>query len=1024
MATLDRIGCHRCGRVRLHADAPCPGCGAALNARAAVAGASEPFVGRRGELQLAHDALGGALAGRGRVVMLSGEAGIGKTRLAQEVATLALRRGMLTLWGRCLEEPGAPPFLPWTRAMQACLRACRDERLPALLGREAAAAVEIAPELAERLPPGTAVPAIGEGDQARFRLFAAVAHFWRQVATLRPLLLILDNLHWADASSLRLLAFVAQDVGESRMLLLGSYREAGLSRQHPLAATLAELLNTRQFCRLPLQGLSLDETERMVAAASAVTPPPAVIATMHRRTEGNPLYLVETLRFLHQGSCGDDPHAAAARVETVPSGIRAVIGQRLNQLSAPCCELLAIAACIGRDFDLPLLVELAGAGSEAALLGRLDEALAQRVIEVVPPGPQYQFSHVLIREVLYDELPAARRVALHGRIAESLEARHAGGLDAVLAQLAYHAAAALPVGSAARALDIAQQAAARAVALMAYEEALRCYRLALQLQERWLPAERARHGALLLALGAVQTHAGENDAGAATFLEAATLARALGDAALFAQAALGFENNGWRISRPGEQAAALLEEALAAPEGFDAALRVDLLAALCRACIFCGRQPQANAAQRQAVALARELAMPQPLFKALAAILPARADPAQLDERLRCAREALEVAEHAGHMEWVDALTGWYFGDLVEKGELDAARPLAQVHARVADAIRQPFMQAMGLASLTLLAAYDGRFADAERLAGETFTIGQRFLPGNAQGAYSLQIFVLRRHQGRLGEVLPVLRGLVGSVPRDSLWQPGLALICAELDLHEPAREAYEALAGDGFAGIARDGMWLTNIVFTAEVCARLGDRPRAALLYRLLAPYAGRNVVTGTNIACFGAVDRYRGMLAALAGDDANAGAHLEAAVALDARCGGRPWLAHSRFEWARWLAGRGGDAAAARTQLDAALALGRELGMASLARRCEALQCELEGGSAAPPAAPEGLSRRELAVLRLLCAGHSNQAIAERLFISPHTVAHHVRHILSKTDCRSRTEAAAWAHRHRVASESREPL
>ena len=411
--------------------------------------------------------------------------------------------------------------------------------------------------------------------------------------------------------------------------------------------------------------------------------------------------------------------------------------------------------------------------------------------------------------------------------------------------------------------------------------------------------------------------------------------------------------------------------------------------------------------------------MPQPLFKALAAIMPARHEPAQLDERLQCAREALEVAERAGHMEWVDALTGWHFGDLVEKGALDAARALAQVHARVADTIRQPFMQAMGLASLALLAAHEGRFADAERLAGETFTMGQRFLPGNAQGAYSLQIFVLRRQQGRLGEVLPVLRGLVGSVPRESLWQPGLALICAELELHEPAREAYEALAAGDFAGIARDSMWLTNVVFAAEVCARLGDRPRAATLYRLLEPYAGRNVVTGTNIACFGAVDRYRGMLAALAGDDARAAAYFAAAVALDERGGGRPWLAHSRFEWARWLAGRGGDAAAAKVQLDAALALVRELGMAGLARRCEALQRELDGAAAAPPAAPERLSRREVDVLRMLCAGHSNQAIAARLFISPHTVAHHVRHILAKTDCRSRTEAVAWAHRHRIGGE-----
>lgn len=1016
---LDRMTCQRCGRVHLHAGAPCPACGAPPMAGTMAPPATEPFVGRRRELQLLHDALGAALAGCGRVVVLSGEAGIGKTRLAQEVATLALRRGMLALWGRCLEEPGAPPFLPWTRAMQACLRACRDERLPALLGREAAAAIEIAPEIAERLPPGTAVPMIGEGDQARFRLFAAVAHFWRQVAALRPLLLIFDNLHWADASSLRLLNFIAQDIGENRMLLLGSYREEALSRQHPLAATLAELLNTPQFCRLPLQGLSLGETERLVMAASAVTPPPAIVAAIHRRTEGNPLFLVETLRFMQQAPTGDDPRAAAALVETVPSGIRAVIGQRLNRLSAPCCALLAIAACIGRDFDLPLLAELAGVGSEASLLDTLDEALAQRVIETVQPGPQYQFSHALIREVLYDELPAARRVALHGRIAESLQVRHASDFDAVLAQLAYHAAAALPTGNPARALDFAQRAAARAATLMAYEEALRCYRLALQLQERWLPTERARHCALLLALGTVQMHAGEHDASAATFLDAATLARTLGDAALFAQAALGFENNGWRISRPGEQAAALLEEALADSDRFDAALRVDLLAALCRACIFCGRQPQANAAQRRAVALARELALPQPLFKALAAIVPARHDPAQLDERLRCAREALDVAESAGHMEWVDALTGWYFGDLVEKGELDAARALAQVHVRIADAIRQPFMQTMGLASLTLLAAYEGRFADAERLAGETFTIGQRFLPGNAQGAYSLQVFVLRRQQGRLGEVLAVLRGLVGSVPRDSLWQPGLALICAELELHEPAREAYEALAVDDFAGIARDGMWLTNIVFAAEVCARLGDRSRAAALYRLLEPYAGRNVVTGTNIACFGAVDRYRGMLAALAGDDAGAGQHFAAAVALDERGGGRPWLAHSRHEWARWLASRGGDTTAARAQLALALALGRELGMAGLARRCEALQCELDGAMAVPPAAPGALSRREVAVLRLLSAGHSNQAIAEHLFISPHTVAHHVRHILTKTDCRNRTEAAAWAHSHHIGAE-----
>jgi DNA-binding NarL/FixJ family response regulator len=372
------------------------------------------------------------------------------------------------------------------------------------------------------------------------------------------------------------------------------------------------------------------------------------------------------------------------------------------------------------------------------------------------------------------------------------------------------------------------------------------------------------------------------------------------------------------------------------------------------------------------------------------------------------------VAVRAGHLEWVDALTGWHFGDLVEQGDLAAARDLVRMHREVADDLRQPFMQAMGLASMTLLAAYEGRFAAAERLASETFDLGRRFAPESALGVYSMQMFTLRRSQGRLGEVLPALRGLLAGGSDPSLWQPGLALICAEVDLADEARAAYEPLAAREFSSIARDAMWLTNIAFLAEACVLLGDRARAPLLYRMLEPYAGRNIVTGTNVVCHGSADRLLGLLSECTDELVRAQTHLQAAIAADARQGGRPWCAEAQLALAVLLRARRDDDAGARPLLEAALATSRELGMAVLERRCLAQIDRVPDAGAGPQPVPADLSRRELEVLRLVATGLSNQAIAEVLFISPHTVANHVRNILAKTGSANRTEAAAFASRH----------
>ena len=970
------------------------------------------LVGREPELALLRQALERAQDGHESWLMLAGEPGIGKTRLAEAAAALAEQHGMRALWGRCPEEAGAPPFLPWTRALEAALRAFDAPALGAQLGRDAAAAIEIVPGLAQHLGPRLPPLAAVDGDQARFRLFMAVAHLWRRFAALQPLLLILDNLHWADPSSLRLLGFLAAELSGQRIVVLGTLRDAELSRQHPLAETLADLLRAPRFARLQLQRLDRGETERLIAARGGSGLSPATVEAIVQRTEGHPLFVVEMLRLLlHDRRSAVTRHPAGfdALQLQVPAGVREMIGQRLNRLSAPCCRWLAMAACIGRVFDVDLLASLGDGHDNGEALAAIDEALAQQVVAALPAG-RCQFSHALFRDVLYDELPITQRLRWHRQIADALEQRGADQVDGGLAELAYHHAHALPQGDPVRAFDCTLRAARRAAELAAHAEAVRLLRQALQINERYLAAERRQRCELLLELGQTQTAASDSPADAQTFRDALRLARDLGSPALFARAALGFENSGWRIGRPGDEAASLLAQALLPGAMLDTRLQVELWSALCRAHVFCDRQAGAEAARQRAVALARELGEPAPLFRALAAIVPARYWPDRLDDRLAAAREALEVAECAGHPEWLDALTGWYFGDLVEQGDLATAREVVRMHREVADSLRQPFMQAMGLASLTLLAAYEGRFAAAERLAGETFDLGRRFAHDSALGVYSLQMFTLRRSQGRLGEVLPALRGVLARGQDGALWQPGLALICAELDLADEARAAYEPLAVRDFSAIARDAMGLTNIAFLAEACVKLNDCARAPLLYRLLAPYAGRNIVTGTNVACHGSADRLLGLLSAADGELPRAECHLQAAIAADARQGGRPWCAEAQLAYAVLLRARGGDDTRAQSLIEAALATSRELGMAALERRC------LAQGTLAPvpPPAPDGLSRRELEVLRLVAIGRSNRAIGEGLFISPNTVANHVRCILAKTGSANRTEAAAYASRH----------
>lgn len=967
---------------------------------------SELFVGRAHEIAALRAALQQAIERRATIVVLAGQPGIGKTRTAQQFAAEAGERDVLVLWGRCREEPGAPPYWPWVQALRTLVDSMDEAALGRAAGSSAAVLCEIVPEIGEALGAASA-PALDDPAQQRFRLFDAIAAFCRRAAELKPLLVILDDVHNADPSSLRLLEFLGAEIAASRTMILGAYRDIEVTRQHPLSDTLSELARSARFQRLVLSGLKRDETAAFLA--SAVGPGAGRwVDTVQEKSEGNPLFVAELARLIKQGEAlrGD------AAIDRIPEGIREALGRRLNRLSLLCNRVLTTAAAIGRSFELPLLVRVIDGVSEEECTAALDEALAAHVVEALPQAGAYQFAHALIRDMLYEELLAARRVRLNWRIAEAMEEVYAHDLDPHLMQLAWHFHEAAALDGGAKALAYAERAGDRAAAMLAFEDAIRSYRMALEIVERapQSPATRCR---LLLALGSAQNAAGTVEACLETSLEAAAFARKFCLSDAFLRAALGYEHGGWQLSRPSEQAVALLNEALQLADPKDERVLAELHAALCRSYIYCDRAAEARSAHGESVRLARGLADPRLLFKALAAIVPG-SWPEQLADRLAAARDALQVAKEAGRLDWATGhLTAWYFAQLAEIGDIGEAKQVLELHIAGANSLRQPFLQAVGKAGTAMMAMREGRLADAEDCARETFELARRFAPENASGVYGMQMFIIERLRGRLADVLPSFRQFVDRVPASASWRPGLCLMLAELEMRDRATSEFEALAADGFATIPRDAMWLAAIVFLAEVCARFGDGRRAALLYRRLAPFAGRNVVVG-NVAYLGATDRYLGLLAATSGDASAAERHFDAAVAIDAKSGARPWLAFSRTDYAAWLIARGasGDSHRARGLLDFAHETARELGLAALERRIAAIERD-----AAPPARPRypaGLSKREVEVLRLVAAGKGNREIGRMLYLSENTVANHVRNILAKTNSANRTEAAAFAVKH----------
>jgi DNA-binding SARP family transcriptional activator len=897
--------------------------------RAAAQLPQSVFVGRERELETLIAGLDGSLAGHGALYLLVGEPGIGKSRLAEELAGHARARGAGVLVGRCWEAGGAPAYWPWVQCLRAQIRETEPETLRTQLDTGAEHLAQLLPELRDLFPDLPQPPAL-EPEGARVRLFDATTGFLKRAASTRPLVLVLDDLHAADAPSLLLLRFLARELSDSQLLVIGAYRDVDPTVREPLAPTLAALARESATDQIALAGFSDSDVADYIELAVSSAPPPQLVERIHHETEGNPLFVTEVVRLLD----AEGQLVEGAKL-SIPPSVRAVIGERMGRLSAPCQRVLVLASVLGRGFGLDAVAQLSALRRDE-LLEILDEAMAERVVGGVPGSPgQLRFAHALIRDTLYDELTPARRMKLHRQAGEALEAVYATDIEPHLAELAHHFFAAAPAGSEDQAIRFAWRAGDRAASQLAYEEAARLYEMALTLVE-----EDVARCELHLALGEVRARAGDTRAAKEPFRDAAELAEGLGLAEHLARAALGYGGRLlWDASRDDESLVPLLERALAAQGDRDSTLRARLLAKLAggplRDASF-GRERKAALGQ-EGLEMARRIGDRATVAYALGGYIEAlQLSPDYTPEVLERANELVEVALEVGDKELAWDGCEHLFCASLELGDPGSANEAVEAMARLAEQLRQPAQDWGATVYRALLALLEGRLAEAEQLILRARSLGERAVSWNAAVSYGLQVYLLRWEQGRLEEVEELVRASVEEYPTYPIWRCVLAHMAAELGHGAESRDAFEGLAADDFSGLPFDEEWLVGMGFLAETARLLGDTARAAVLYRLLLPYAERVAVAYPEIST-GSVARGLGLLAGMLGRWDEAVNHFESAVQVNRHMGARSWVAHTRHDYALMLLERAGpgDRERASGLLAEAEATCGDLGMETWAAR-----------------------------------------------------------------------------------------
>ena len=469
-----------------------------------IDGDGDAFIGRVYEMEQLKAGYEDASNGQGRMMTLVGEPGIGKTRMAHEFAASIELRGGQVLWGRCYESEGAPPHWPWIQAMRQYVRDRDPAELRRELGTGASAIAEIISDVRDRLPD---IPVLKQGDDsdaARFRLYDAIATFLKSAAREKPIVLVLDDLHWADRPTLRLLEFMGRELNGSNILLLGTYRDVEINRQHPLSQALGDLIRDSRFERLVLSGLSREDVGYFIEVVGGMKPLEILVDKVFDQTEGNPLFVTEVVRLLVE----DGQLVPANKNKrdwnvAIPQGVREVVGRRLDRLSDECARVLTTAAVIGRTFQLAQLDRLIEDMTEDGLLDTLEEALELRLIEEVSGKVgEYYFAQALTRDTLSEEMSLTRRVRLHARIAAVMEDLYGADAKDHADELVKHFDMARSVVGTEKLIEYSIIAGNKALETGAFSRALGYFELAMDASGGQAPS--ARNAEILAGLGRAQ----------------------------------------------------------------------------------------------------------------------------------------------------------------------------------------------------------------------------------------------------------------------------------------------------------------------------------------------------------------------------------------------------------------------------------------------------------------------------------------------------------------------------------------
>ncbi len=878
------------------------------------------FVGRRQELAALGEALARAQEGEPQVVLVRGEPGIGKTRLCEEFAAIAASRGgSRVVFGRSSEVEGAPVFWPWVQLLQAFAEEGSSEIVDRVLGPNASVLADMVPEIGTAVPMAEAAPRVAP-EQARFRLFEAVARTLERAAGDQSLVVVLDDLHRADADSLALFQYVARELRDAAVLVLGAFREGEGQANSRLA------LPRDAGLSLELKGFSRQHVAAFLANTTREAPP-GLAGWLHERSGGNPFFLVQLVRILEAEGPFDPSHEPTS----LPEGIRAAVLRRLESLPDASRRLVSGASVIGREFEASLLCHALGWSPEA-FLQAASPVLASRIFEELegPPGG-YRFSHVLVREAIYEEIDTLERARLHRGVAEGLEEAYASHREPHAAALAHHWAEAAVVAGGERAIHYCIRAGRWATARLAYDDAPVHFREALRLGEAHGPLEPLARAELRLELGEAEIRAGQRDSGEATLHEVIREAEALGEPVLAARAALAvapgfFAIEFGVIDLPLIE---LLEKAMADLGEREPELRARLLARLALALNNSDEVERTARLSREAVRLAEQLGDEAALAHALQARHAVLAGPENAPDRLRLATEIVRTASRVGDRELELVLRLFRLTDRLELGDMRGVDREIDAFTRLATDLRQ--RSALWYTKLfpAMRAIMKGRFEEGERLADQYIIDGSRVGDRNAILSYAVQKAFIRGEQGRIDEIVDDVERMIEAFPPlEAAWRSALAWGFAEQGGMDEMLRQFDAIVSEDFRHVPRNAMWLMSMTFLATPCRVLGgDDRRTRILYNELLPFASRFAVVGYSVLCLGSVARSLGVLATALGAWEEAEEHFKLALFENRRIGAMPWFARTLKEYADMLQLRGAPASEVRSYRDRALRVARRL-------------------------------------------------------------------------------------------------